>query len=161
MSVIFKRKLWDKAARTDLYSKALYAVGNEAVKDIQANIDASIPAGRVYRRSRITRVASKRNAVKGLRLTEKQGKQARIVGYNFHRASAKGQPPAKDTKRLYRGNRVMRLSAFGIRVYNIMPYARHLEPPAKLNRPFFASAVNKNRDKYRRMIMKAVGEELI
>lgn len=152
MSFIKKNKIWDKAKRADVFSKALYEVGREAINDISENIDNSIPAGRTYRRAAITRKATKSNAGFGLRMT-KGGK--RIVGYKFHKASAKRQPPAKDTKTLYRGTKLKRLAAYKVRVFNATPYATHLEPPANLNRPFFYSVIRKNEKKYTGMIEKA------
>lgn len=146
MSIRLNHPLWDKARRADLYSKALWEIGLDAIKDVQENIDNSIPAGRTYRRGAITRKASKRNAVKGLRMTK--GGTHRIVGSKFHKASKFGQAPAKDTKRLYRSNKIKRLSAFRVRVYNDTPYAEYLDPPAKLNRPFFRPVIQKNRPKY-------------
>lgn len=152
MTLILRNRIWDKAQRADQYSKSLYAVGVEAVSDIQEYIDTSVPSGKTYRRGSIKRRATKRNSVPGLRMTTVRGKEARIVGYKFHKASAKGQPPAKDTKKLYKGNKVKRMAAFRVRVYNDVPYATHLEPPAKLHRPFFRVTILKNRNKYRQMI---------
>jgi len=149
MTFIKRNPIWDKSKRADIYSKALYAVAEQAIADIHENIDASVPAGRTYRRGRIVRVATKKNAVQGLRsVVMSNGKKGRVVGNKFHKASASGQPPARDTSRLYRGMKMKRLAAYRIRVFNDVEYARYLEPPAKLNRPFFYSVIEKNRSKY-------------
>lgn len=144
----FKKRngIWDRARRADLFSKAVHEIGVEAVNDIHENIDQSIPGGITYRRGSIKRKASAANNVPGLRRA-KDGR--RIVGSKFHKASAKGQPPAKDTKRLYNSTKSRRISAYRVRVYNDAPYAKHLEPPADLDRPFLKSVVKKNLPKYR------------
>lgn len=158
MQISFNNPIWDKARRADLLSKGLYAAGVQAVEDIGANIDESVPRGRVYRRKAIVRVSSKQNRVKGLRMTQRSGKPAVIVGYKFHRASAKGQPPAKDTGKLRRSTKVKRMAAFRVRVFNDAEYAKYLEPPAKLHRPFLANVIVKNQAKYLAIIDKmAIG----
>lgn len=143
MSLKLNNPIWDKAKRANVYSKAIYAVGVEAVKDVAANIDKSVPAGRTYRRPKL-KFSGRGAARKGV-----------VTGYKLHKASAKGQPPAKDTKRLYKGTKVKRKAAFSVIVYNDVPYAVYLEPPAKLNRPFLEKPILANRKKYVEMIDKA------
>lgn len=57
------------------------------------------PAGRTYRRGAINKAASQRLLSMGFRLSRKSPGRV-VAGYNFHRASAPGQPPATDTGNL-------------------------------------------------------------
>lgn len=99
-------------------------------------IDESSPSGRVYRRKAITTRRTKAKERIGLR---RRGKTRLISGYGFHRASAKGQPPAKDTGKLYRNIKVLRKNATEYRVVFGAPYAGYLE--FNLDRPFVLPAI--------------------
>lgn len=153
MTLKLNNPIWNTPQRRAVISKAVFEAGTDFAADVRERMKKSIPKGRIYRRGRIERVASSKNAVKGLRMTK--GGQ-RIVGAKIHRASAKGQPPALDTKQLYNSINVRRVSEFRVRVKVDAEHARYLEPPAKLHRPFFRSTLEKNRRKYRGKIARAV-----
>jgi hypothetical protein len=97
-------------------------------------IDESTPTGRLYRRK-----AFGRGAVRGL------GVRASGPGRRFHRASAPGQPPAKDTGKLYRDIKAFRTGRGKVRVKFGAPYAGYLE--FNLNRPFILPAIERAVDK--------------
>jgi hypothetical protein len=99
-------------------------------------IDESTPSGKTYRRKAITTRRTKAKERIGL---QKRGKTRLISGYGFHRASAKGQAPAKDTGKLYRNIKVLRRSATEYRVVFGAPYAGYLE--FNLDRPFILPAI--------------------
>lgn len=58
-----------------------------------------------------------------------------------HRASAPGRPPAVDLGHLRGSMDLERLGWARYRVGTATKYAPHLEPPAKLNRPFMRTAL--------------------
>jgi hypothetical protein len=104
---------------------------------MKENIQRSVPAGRTYRKTAIVRKSSRRTS--GLKLAVRNGKV--IVGYNFHRASRRGQPPAIDSGRLINGIRSTRIAAGHGRVGVAVDYALPLDDPEGLDRPFFSSRV--------------------
>lgn len=73
------------------------------VEEARAIIDNSAPAGRIYGRGSFIAGQSRG-------LNTGPGRRARGPGMRFHRASAPGQPPAKDTGKTYRQISVRRLS---------------------------------------------------
>ena len=103
------------------------------VDEARTLIDSSTPAGRLYRRGRFGRGASR-----GL------GTRARGPGRRFHRASAPGQPPAEDTGRLYREITVRRLRSGSYRVRFGTRYAGYLEfgTGRMRPRPFIMPAID-------------------
>ena len=92
-------------------------------------IDESTPSGRLYKRRIFTGRRTKALENLGLRT---RGKTRIEVGRRFHRASAKGQPPAKDSGKFYRNIRVS-----GSSVLFDTPYAEHVENM----RPFLDKAI--------------------
>jgi hypothetical protein len=90
-------------------------------------MDESVPSGRIYRRRKFKR---------GQRV---QGVRARGPGQMFHRASAKGQPPAKDTGRLYNKIRAVRTGRGRVLVKFDAPYVGFLE--FRMDRPFVIPAI--------------------
>lgn len=104
-------------------------------------IDESVPAGRVYRRGVIT--ARRSAALTRLGFTP-AGRTRSVVGSRFHRASAPGQPPAKDSGRLYRGISA-RHGKFRSKVVFDTPYAAFLEfgTMRMKARPFLDAAVRR------------------
>jgi len=106
------------------------------VDEARRLMDESIPAGRVYRRGVIKGRRTKAGIAAGLRAS---GKTRMITGSRFHRASAKGQPPAEDTGRLYRDITVRRMASGRYRVRFGAPYAGFLE--FNLDRPFVMPAI--------------------
>lgn len=99
-------------------------------------IDESTPQGRIYRRGAITG----RRTAEGIRMGLKpRGKSRMVTGSRFHRASAKGQPPAKDTGHLYRDIKVVRSGRGKFRVLFGAKYAGFLE--FNLDRPFVFPAI--------------------
>lgn len=153
MTLKLNNPIWDSAKRRAVISKVVFETGVDFGADVRENMKRSVPRGKIYRRGSITRTATKKNAVKGLRMTT-SGK--RIVGAKIHRASAKGQPPAIDTAKLYNSIAVQRVSEFRVRVAVNAEYAKFLEPPARLDRPFFHTVFQKNRTKYTDKVNRAV-----
>lgn len=94
-------------------------------------MDESVPRGRLYRRR-----AFGKGARRGLR-----GFTASGPGRMFHRASAPGQPPAKDTGKLYRDIKAYRTGRGRVRVRFGAGYAGYLE--FGLNRPFIIPAIER------------------
>ena len=75
------------------------------VDEAQQLIDDSIPTGRLYRRGSFNR-----------RHSRGFGQRASGPGRRFHRASAPGQPPAKDTGKTYQSITVRRMAKGKYRV---------------------------------------------
>lgn len=111
-------------------------LANQIVIEARRIIDESNPSGRVYRRGGITAARTARGINQGFR---PRGKSRMIVGSRFHRASAKGQPPAKDTGKLYRQIKVARSGRGKFRVTFGAEYAGFVE--FTLNRPFVLPAI--------------------
>lgn len=94
--------------------------------------------GRLYRRSSI-----KRRSTKGLRalgLRRAPGSPKLVVGINYHRASAPGEPPATDTGRLVssiapRYDEAGMRATIGVHDENMVRYARFLEFGTRRMRP--------------------------
>jgi hypothetical protein len=104
-------------------------------------IQQTVPAGRTYRRGAINRPANSKLLGMGLKLS--RTRQGRVVaGYSFHRASAPGQPPANDTSNLVNSIKAKRTGEVSATLDINAGYAGFLEPPADLNRPFVAPAID-------------------
>jgi len=104
-------------------------------------IQQTVPTGRVYRRSEITKPASQRLLALGLRLSKKRQGEI-IAGYRFHRASAAGQPPANDSSHLVNSMKARRTGEASAELAINAGYAGILEDPNKLNRPFVFPAID-------------------
>lgn len=98
-------------------------------------IDESTPRGRLYRKGPITARFSRKLEKQGF---SRVGKSRIKVGTRIHRASAKGQPPAKDTGLLYNKIRVLKAGKYTRRIRFDAPYS------AKVNetRPYIEPAIN-------------------
>jgi hypothetical protein len=145
--------LWSNPQRKRILDKAVQESAAELEKEIKQTILDSVPRGKTYRRGAITRSRSARN-IRGLKL-QTRGNKA-IVGSRFHRASAKGQPPAVDTGGLINSVRARRYGVMKARVSAGKLYAPILDDPKKLNRPFFASVAEKFRPKFKQNIQEAI-----
>ena len=136
-------------------ASAIAAVIRRAVPELEADIKTNIrdsrPAGRTYRRTAIVRKGNRNNS--SLQLRERNGKK--IVGFNFHRASAPGQPPAIDTGRLINSIRGQIVGQLHGRLTVGAAYGVVLDDPQGLNRPFFFSRVNLYRPIFFENIRKA------
>lgn len=99
-------------------------IADAVPEEFRRAVDQQTPAGRLYRRGAITGRLTKRGLASGLRQTSKT---RMAIGSKFHRASAPGQFPAKDTGRLY--NRIRRTGQGTLRQKVIFdaPYAGHVE----------------------------------
>jgi hypothetical protein len=96
-------------------------------------IDESTPRGRIYRRGGI-----RGRFLKSLRRAPGTKTRA-ITGSRFHRASAKGQPPAKDSGELYRRIRVLNRGGFAKSVRFDAPHAGLVEE----TRPFIDESLRR------------------
>ena len=130
------------------------AVANSTVeleRDIKENIQRSIPAGRTYRLNPIVRKESRRNST--LKLARKAG--GVIVGYTYHRASSRGQPPAIRTGRLLNSIRSLQLNPTHGRINVGVDYGLPLDDPEGLDRPFFTTRVELYRPRFFENIRRA------
>lgn len=146
--------IWNTAKRRARLSGVIQVAGLELERDIKKTISDSKPAGRTYRRTRITKAPSPSLPSKLRKYATAGGKTRVIVGYNFHRASRRGQPPAIDTGRLINSIRTIKLAQLRVRIATSVEYAAVLDDPKGLNRPFFASTAKANRHKYLQRIRK-------
>lgn len=119
----------------------------ELETDIKENMAGSRAAGITYKIGNITRRESRKT--KGLKLRKAKNGQL-IVGARFHRASARGQPPAIRTGRLINSIRARQIGAVPprFRVATSVKYAAPLDDPNGLNRPFFISRGEAYRPRY-------------
>ena len=144
MSVRLNNPMWDKGKRLNRYAKAIYAVGVEAVKDVGENFKTAKRSG--------VKVSVPRVKFSG----RAPNKKRTVTGRKTITRSAYGETPAIATGELSKGTRVKRVSAFQVNVFNDVNHAKHLEPPAKLNRPFLKKPIEKNTAKYTEMIRKSL-----
>ena len=120
----------------DVAFKVATAIEAEAKRLIQQ----SSPSGRTYRRGAITRRGTAKLIALGYRVSRSRPGKV-IVGARFHRASAKGQPPANDTSNLVNSMKARRTGKASAELAINAGYAGRLEPPAPLGRPFVAPAI--------------------
>jgi hypothetical protein len=150
-----KNPLWETAQRRTILERTVQQSAAELEAKIKEMILNSAPSGRIYRRGLITARASKQAL--GAGLVRKSGTKTRIVaGNRFHRASAKGQPPAIDSGRLLKSIQVKKTGPLQMKVFASEPYADKLDNPNKLDRPF----MRKNRDNFRRKFKQNVAEAI-
>lgn len=116
-----------------------------------------MPSGRTYRRGALTRRATIANLAAGFRRSRLNRNRV-IVGANFHRASAKGQPPAVDTAGLLNSIRAKKTGQMRSTVATSKKYADILDDPKRLDRPFFRSTVKRFAPKFRANIEKVIKE---
>lgn len=137
ISLTLRRQIWNQFARKRFINESLDLAALKLENRIKGNIDASQPAGRVRRLSTLTgrRTASSVG-------NRRRGTSTRIViGAEFYRTSAPGQPPAKRTGALYRKIRVTRVDDRSLKAVVGVSYAKYLDDPSILNRPFFRQIV--------------------
>ena len=144
MPVRLNNPIWDKAKRANAFGKAIYAVGQEAKKDVDQNFKTAKRSGVIAR-------------VQKVKFSGRGAKKTRTVtGAKTIQRSAYGETPQVVTGQLKGGTKVKRNSAFSVTVFNDVKHAKYLEPPAKLNRPFLEKPIEANRKKYVGMIDEAV-----
>lgn len=137
VTLTLRKSIWRDEARRRVLNNTLNRVADKLEHRIKATIDNSSPAGRLYRR-----LAIKGAPIRGMKLQRVKGAYHRaVVGYKIHRASAPGQPPAKDTGELYRSISVKRINNISVRARVGVIYARRLDSLTEMNRPFFDSVV--------------------
>jgi hypothetical protein len=95
-------------------------------------------------------------ATAGLKLRGR-GRRGLIVGANFHRASAPGQPPAIRTGRLINSIRGRLVGLRSARVTVGVGYGLPLDDPEGLNRPFFHSRAILYRPRFVENVRQAIG----
>lgn len=136
-STKFRNKIWEKGALKSVSRSVMKDSAQELETKLKVNINSSTPAGRLYRRRAITGRRTQKAIKQGFRPVK--GASTRIVvGYRFHRASAWGQPPARDTDTLYKSLKVRRNGDYGIKASVKAPGVKFLDDPDYLNRLFFA-----------------------
>ena len=104
-------------------------------------IQQSTPTGRTYRRGAINKRASLGLLKAGFELSKRRQGQI-VAGYRFHRASARGQPPANDTSNLVNSLKARRTGEMSAEVDINAGYAWFLENPEGLDRPFVMPAID-------------------
>jgi hypothetical protein len=146
-SVTLKKPIWNTPARRKILSEVVFESALSLEGDIKDVIASSRPAGRTYRLGAIT---SNRKSSQGLGLKSrnKNGKKQTIVGANFHRASAKGQPPAIRTGGLLNSIRTKKIAQLRAKVFVGKFYGGILDAKDGLDRPFFAVTVEKQKEIY-------------
>lgn len=122
-------------SRPGAVTAAVMRAALEFETDVKTNIQRSIPGGRTYKTTPIVRRSTRRNSNLGLR--RRPG--GLVVGYNFHRASRRGQPPAILSGRLINSIRSRRLGPSSARAFVGALYGLILDDPQGLDRPFFHS----------------------
>lgn len=133
VTLSLRRQIWNQEAPPSKINQALAESAVELDEDLHSYIDQSDPQGRIYRLRTLTSRRTAQNV--GHR---RRGTSSRVVvGAEFYRASAPGQPPAKRTGALYRGITVKRIGNTSIRASVDKKYAGILDDPNRLNRPFF------------------------
>ncbi len=120
-------------AEIEQYSKLL---SEQIPIEARRIVDGSTPSGRVYRKGAITKRATKGLLNLGL---QRKGKTRVLAGSKIHRASAKGQPWAKDSGKAYRDIKVIRSGRGTYRVVFGAPYIGYLE--FTLDRPVILPAI--------------------
>lgn len=151
--------LWNTQKRRQILDKTVQESGAELEGLIKATMLPGTrkkgPSGRTYRRSAITKRATKANLAMGLK--RQKGNQNRVVaGSNFHRASAPGEAPAVDTGGLVNSIRAQKTGEMRSEVSTGKKYAGRLDDSKKLNRPFFATTAEAFRPKFKQNVEDAI-----
>ena len=149
--------LWQTQARRAMLDKAVQQSGAELESLIKQKILTGPKTGKTYRRGAITRAASKKNLGLGLRRAGNNSKRV-IAGSGFHRASARGESPAKDSGQLASATRSKKTGEMRNQVSNSKKYAKPLDDPKGLDRPFFASTASEFKPKFKQNIADALSE---
>lgn len=159
--------LWKTPERRLILDKAVQASGAELEGLIKQKILTGPKSGKLYRRSAI----KKRIAQKDLKFFRSNRKVFRrtfttlfsektTVGYQFHRASKKGESPASDTGALANSIRAVKLGYMSARVASSKRYALRLDSARGLDRPFFSVTVKEFKPKFKQNILEAIRENL-
>lgn len=132
-----RKQIWNTEVRKNSLNRALNNSAKKLENRIIDNIENTPKTGRLYRISPITVRRTSANS----RFRQPKGTSTRsIVGYRFHRASARGESPASRTKKLVHGIKVQR-NARSITARSLAKYSRFLDDPSILGRPFFNTIV--------------------
>lgn len=83
-------------------------------------------------------------------------RETTVVGYNFHRASARGEAPANDTGGLANATRSKKTGEMRNKVSNSKKYASRLDAKEGLNRPFFESTAEEYKPKFLENLEEAI-----
>lgn len=157
--------LWKTPERRAILDKAVQQSGAELESAIKQKILDSVPSGKLYRRGGIKRQIAKRDLgfFRSRRRVFKRSftglyAEKTTVGYQFHRASKRGQPPANDTGNLLNSIRASKIGFLSVRVATAVRYAVRLDSTQGLDRPFFARASEEFKPKFKQNIREAIAE---
>lgn len=159
--------IWRTETRRAILDRAVQQSGAELESEIKQTILSSVPGGKTYRRGAIRRRIAKRdleffrsNRAIFKRKFTSLTRETTTVGYKFHRASLKGQPPAVDSGNLINSIRAKRRGVMKVSVTTSKKYAARLDNKNKLNRPFFSSTAEKFKAKFKQNIADAMKEAI-
>jgi hypothetical protein len=159
VTLSLKSPLWKRPERRQMLDQAVQTSAAELEGLIKQRILEGPKTGRLYRKSAITRAASKRLLAAGFK--PKRGNPKRVVvGVNIHRASAPGQSPASDTGGLLGSIRAKKTGDLKSTVASSKAYAAALDDGAKSRnlapRPFFKSTAKEFAPKFKENVSKAI-----
>ena len=158
-------RLWQTTERRAILDKAVQQSGAELESLIKQRILTGPKSGKTYRRGAIKKKVAKRDLV-FYRSNRKVFKRTftglyaekTTVGYQFHRASKKGESPASDTGGLANSIRAKKIGFLSVRVATSKRYALRLDSRQGLDRPFFASTAEEFKPKFKQNIADAIKE---
>ena len=158
-------RLWQTTERRAILDKAVQQSGAELESLIKQRILTGPKSGKTYRRGAIKKKVAKRDLV-FYRSNRKVFKRTftglyaekTTVGYQFHRASKKGESPATDTGGLVSSIRSKRIAELKARISTSKKYAPILDNKEKLNRPFFSDTAENFKEKFKENIRKIINE---
>lgn len=160
-TLTLRAKIFDSGVRKKTLQQVIIKSGEELAGEQKELMTNSQPSGKTYRRGRITQALSKRNKNLGLRTFEtKKGNKRAIVGFKFHRASRKGEPPAIDKGILRNSIKFKLVSDLKGQVSVGAKYGDVLDDPTKLNRPFFRKTVKNFQPKFQKNLDEVIQELL-
>ncbi|MBS1797455.1 MAG: hypothetical protein JSS81_26770 [Acidobacteria bacterium] len=158
--------LWKTPERRRILDKAVRQSAAELESLIKRKILDSSPAGKVYRRGAIFKSGAaadrKLNRTRFKRKFFSLFDEKFAVAFEFHRASAPGQPPAVSTGGLLNSIRARALGELKAQVATAQKYAAALDQGAKIKnariaaRPFFASTAEEFRARFKQNLIDAI-----
>lgn len=157
--------LWRTPERRLILDRAVQQSGAELESRIKQKILSGPKTGRVYRRAAIKKKIARRDL--GFYRSNRQifrrtfttlFNEKTTVGYQFHRASKRGESPASDTGGLVNSIRAVKLGYMSVRVASSKRYALALDSPRGLDRPFFAATVIEYKPIFKQNILEAIRE---
>jgi hypothetical protein len=151
--------IWNDPVRRAALSRVVAESVLELEADIKTvlNIGNQNARGKTVKRGRITAAVTKLTKALGLpTFTTKKGKERAITGYKFHRQSLQGDPPATDSGGLIGSIEGKPIAELKGRVSVGKKYGQYLDNPAKLNRPFFRTTVERFKPKFKQKIREAL-----